>query len=75
MVEGREHLKLVGAERDVWCGAAADDRCASDVRVEKIMRPLFASCGRIETVEESRRKLYVDRAASLPVADKAGDYL
>ena len=77
MVEDREHLKLVGVvtERDVWCGVAADDRRASDVRVEKIMRPLSACCGASETVEEGRRKLHEHRATSQPVADKAGGCL
>jgi CBS domain-containing protein len=77
MVEEREHFKFVGVvtERDVWCGVAADDRRASQVRVGKNTRPLFASCGATETVKETRRKLHAHRVTSLPVADKAGGYL
>jgi CBS-domain-containing membrane protein len=56
-------------------GVAADDRRASKVRVEKIIRPLFACCGASKTVKETRRKLYAHRVTSLPVADKAGGYL
>ncbi|SPP66365.1 CBS domain-containing protein [Nitrospira lenta] len=74
VVEDTEHLKLVGVvtERDVCCGGAADDRRASEVRVEKIMRPVSACCGASEPVEEARRKLHEQRATCLPVADKAG---
>ena len=37
VVEDKEHFKLVGVvtERDVCCGVAADDRQASEVRVEE----------------------------------------
>lgn len=74
MVEDKEKLKLVGVvtERDVCCGVAADDRRASEVRVEKIMRPLSACCSASEPVEEARRKLHEHRATSLPVVDKTG---
>ena len=74
VVEDTEHLKLVGVvtERDVCCGVAADDRRASDVRVETIMRPLSACCVASEPVEEARRKLHEHRATSLPVVNKAG---
>ena len=74
VVEDTEHLKLIGVvtERDVCCGVAADDRRASDVRVETIMRPVSACCGASEPVEEARRKLHEHRATSLPVVDKAG---
>ena len=74
VVEDREPLKLVGivTERDACFGMAADDRRASKVRVEKIMRFLSACCGASETVEERRRKPYEHRAMSLPVADKPG---
>ena len=74
VVEDTEHLKLIGVvtERDVCCGVAADDRRASDVRVETIMRPLAACCGASEPVEEARRKLHEHRATSLPVVNKAG---
>jgi CBS domain-containing protein len=74
VVEDTEHHKLVGVvtERDVCCGVAADDRRASQVRVEKIMQPLSVCCGASERVEEIRRKPHEHRAASLAVADKAG---
>ena len=74
VVEDTKSRKLVGVvtERDVCCGVAADDRRASEVRVETIMQPLSAGCGASETVEEARRKLHEHRARSLPVADKAG---
>ena len=74
VVKDTEHLKLVGVvtERDVCCGVAADDRRASEVRVEEIMRPASACCGADESVEEARRKLHEHRATSLPVVDKAG---
>jgi CBS domain-containing protein len=77
MVEDRERIKLVGVVtgHDVCCGGAADDLCGSDVRVGKIMRPLFAGCGASETVEVARRKLHEHRATSLPVAEKAGGCL
>ncbi|MDO8502017.1 MAG: CBS domain-containing protein [Gemmatimonadaceae bacterium] len=40
VVEDTENLKLVGVvtERDVCCSLVADDRHASEVRVEEIMR-------------------------------------
>jgi len=74
VVEDTKHLKLVGVvtERDVCCGVAADDRRASEVRVDEIMRPASACCGADEPVEEARRKLHEHRATSLPVVDKAG---
>ena len=74
VVEDKENLKLVGVvtERDVCCGVAADDLRASDVHVEKIMRPVSACRGASEPVEEARRKLHEHRATSLPVADQAG---
>ncbi len=74
VVEDTESLKLAGVvtERDVCCGVAADDRRASEVRVEEIMRPSSACCDADEPVEEARRKLREHRATSLPVVDKAG---
>ena len=74
VVEDTKKLKLVGVvtERDVCCGVAADDRHASEVRVEEIMRPLSACCGADESVEGARRKLHEHRATSLPVVEKAG---
>ena len=75
VVEERGSRKLTGVvtERDVCCGVAADDRRASEVRVEEIMRPSAACCGADEPVEEVRRKLHEHRTTSLPVVDKAGD--
>ena len=74
VVEDTAHLKLVGVvtERDVCCRVAAEDRRASDVRVETIMRPLSACCGASEPVEDARRKLHEHCATSLPVVDNAG---
>jgi CBS domain-containing protein len=74
VVEDTDRFKLVGVvtERDVCCGVAADDRQASDVPVEEIMRPPSACCGADEPVEEARQKLHAQRATSLPVVDKAG---
>ena len=74
VVEDTESFKLVGVvtERDVCCGVAADDRRASEVRVEEIMRPASACCGADESVEAARRKLDERSATSLPVVDKAG---
>ena len=74
VVEDTTKLKLVGVvtERDVCRGVAADDRRASEVRVEEIMRPASACCDADEPVEEARRNLNEHRATSLPVVDKAG---
>ena len=74
VVEDTENLKLVGVvtERDVCCGVAADDRRASEVRVEEIMRPSSACCDVDESVEGARRKLHEHGARSLPVVDKVG---
>jgi len=74
VVEDAEHLTLVGVvtERDVCCSVAADDRHASDVRVEEIMRPASACCGVDEPVDQARRKLHEHHATSLPVVDSAG---
>jgi len=74
VVKDRESLELVGAvtERDVCCGVAAEDRRASDVQVEEIMRPSSACCHAGEPVEEARRRLHEHRATSLPVVDEAG---
>ena len=74
VIEDTQDFKLVGVvtERDVCCGVAADDRRASKVRVEEIMRPASACCGADESVEEARRKLDKHSATSLPVVDKAG---
>lgn len=74
VVEDTKNLKLVGVvtERDVCCGVAADDKLASEVRVEEIMQPSSACCREDEPVVEARNKLHDHRATSLPVVDKAG---
>ena len=74
VVENRQGMKLVGVvtERDVCCGVAADDRKASDVRVEEIMRPASACCGADEPVKDGRRKLHEHQTTSLPVVNAAG---
>ena len=74
VVEDTQQFKLVGVvtERDVCCGVAADDRQASEVRVEEIMRPSSACCDAEQPVEDARRKLHEHRATSLPVVDSGG---
>ena len=74
VVEETENLKLVGVvtERDVCCGVAADDKLASEVRVEEIMQPSSACCGSDELVDDARKKLHDHGTTSLPVVDKAG---
>lgn len=74
VVENKQKLSLVDVvtERDICCGLAADDRRASEVRVEEIMRPASACCGADETVEGARRKLGEHQATSLPVVNKTG---
>lgn len=74
VVEDASTRKLIGVvtERDVCCSVAADDRRASDVRVEAIMRPAAACCGADESLETARRKMHEHGATSLPVVDKAG---
>ena len=74
VVEDTETLTLVGVvtERDVCCGVVAEDRNASDVRVEEIMRPLSACCGADEPVDDARRKLHEHGATSLPVVYGSG---
>ena len=75
VVEDAGHLKLVGVvtERDICCGVAADDRRASEVRVEEVMRPAAACCGADQSIDEARRQLHEQRATSLPVVDKSGE--
>ena len=74
VVEDTDTLKMVGVvtERDVCCGVVAEDRNASAVRVEEIMRPLSACCGAAEPVDDARRKFHEHGATSLPVVDSAG---
>ena len=47
VVENKEKLNLVGVvtERDICQKVAANDRRASEIRVEEIMRPASACCG------------------------------
>lgn len=74
VVADTQSLNLVGVvtERDVCCGVAADDRQASTVRVNEIMRPSSACCAADEPVEDARRKLHAHHATSLPVVNKVG---
>ena len=74
VVENKEKLNLVGVvtERDICHRIAADDRRASEVPVEEIMRPASACCGADDSVDEAKRKLDEHQATSLPVVDKAG---
>jgi len=74
VVEDTKTRKLVGVvtERDVCCSVGADNRLASEVRVEEIMRPASACCSAHEPVEDGHRKLHEHRATSLPVIDKEG---
>jgi hypothetical protein len=43
----------VVTERAVCCGMVADDRRASEVRVEEIMPPASACCGADESVNDN----------------------
>jgi CBS domain-containing protein len=75
VVENKEKINLVGVvtERDICHSVAADDRRASEVRVEEIMRPAANSCcGADESLEEASRKLDEQQVTSLPVVNKAG---
>lgn len=75
VVRDKESRKVVGVvtERDVTHKVVADDRRASEVRVEEIMSPASACCGKDDSLEDARRKLHEHKAASLPVVDSAGD--
>lgn len=74
VIEDSTSRKVVGVvtERDVCCGVVADDRLASEVRVEEIMQPPSACCGADQALDEVRARLHEHRATSLPVVDKAG---
>lgn len=74
VVENTENLKLVGfiTERDICHSVAAEDVRASDVSVEKIMRPASSCCGTDDSLEETARKLNEHQTTSLPVIDQAG---
>ena len=73
VVENAANLKVVGVvtERDVCC-SVADDRRASEVRVDEIMRPASACCAADDSLEDARRTMHEHRATTLPVVDKAG---
>ncbi len=74
VVKDTENLKLVGVvtERDICHSVAAEDVKASEVSVEKIMRPASSCCGTDDSLEETERKLNEHQATSLPVIDQAG---
>ncbi len=69
-----EKLNLVGVvtERGICHSVAAENRLASEARVEEIMRPVSACCDADESVEEARQKPGEHQATSLPVVNKAG---
>lgn len=74
VVENKEKLDLVGVvlERDICHSVAADNRLASDVSVEEIMRPASSCCSEDESLEDAKQKLVEHQATSLPVVNKAG---
>lgn len=74
VVEDDESRRLLGivTERDVGCGVAANDRNASEGRVEEIMRQASACCHLDELTDAAQRRLGEQRATSLPVVDEAG---
>lgn len=74
VVDDADAMRLLGVvtERDVCCRVAADDRRASEVRVEEIMRPPSACCGTDTSLDDVRRRLDEHRTTSLPVVDGAG---
>ena len=74
VVDDAANLTVVGVvtERDVCCGVAADDRRASEVRVDEILQPAAACCAAEDSLEDARRTIHEHRATTLPVVDKAG---
>jgi CBS domain-containing protein len=74
VVEDKVNLNLVGVvtERDICHHVAAEDVKASDVSVEKIMRPASSCCGTDDSLDETARKLNVHQTTSLPVIDQGG---
>lgn len=74
VVDNIENLNLVGVvtERDICHSVAAENRLASEVKVEEIMRPASACCGADESVEEAKLKLDEHQSTSLPVINKSG---
>jgi CBS domain-containing protein len=75
VVEDTKTMKLVGVvtERDVCCHVAAEDRRASEVPVEEIMRSSSVCCSAQEPVDGVHRKLHEHQVTSLPVVDKTGN--
>jgi CBS domain-containing protein len=75
VVKDKESREVVGVvtEGDVCHKVAADDRRASEVRVEEIMRSTRACCSKDESLEDVRRKLHEHKTTSLPVVDGVGD--
>lgn len=74
VVDNKEKLNLVGVvtERDICQSVAAENRLASEVSVEEIMRSASACCGAEDSIEEAERKLGEHQTTSLPVISKAG---
>ena len=74
VVQDKESRRLLGVvtERDLCHSVTANDRRASEVTVETIMRPASVCCGMDESLENARGKLHEHRTTSLPVVDKAG---
>ncbi len=74
VVEDTENLKLIGVvtERDICHSVVAEDVRASEVSVEKIMRPASSCCGTDDSLDETARKLNEHQTTSLPVIDQAG---
>ena len=74
VVEDKESLTLVGVvtERDICHHVAAEDARASDVGVEKIMRPASSCCGTDDSLEATIEKLNEHQTTSLPVIDQGG---
>lgn len=75
VVSDKKSRKVVGVvtERDLSHKVVADDRRASEVRVEEIMTSKSACCGKDESLEDVQRKLHKHKATTLPVVDSAGD--
>ena len=74
IVADTKSMSMVGVvtERDVCCHVAADDKRASEVSVDKIMRPVSACCDENEPLEDVRRKLHEHHARNLPVVNREG---
>ncbi len=74
MIGDAEHHQLVGVltEHEVCWQEAAEDRRASDVRVDEIMRPASACCHDDDSMDDARHMLHGQSATSLPVVDGTG---